>query len=169
MNGRAKRLLGMTLLLVSAGCTNTVTSRSAANDEGPVRETFAAFQAALTARDAEQLWALLDSDSRADAERAAKTIQAMYAKASAEDKADQEKALGLPGAELAGLTGQGFLKTKRFHGKYDEVSDSKIDKITVQGDSATVAYTEADGDREKLTLVRQAGQWKVSAPMPKAK
>jgi hypothetical protein len=31
-----------------------------------------------------------------------------------------------------------------------------------------VAYTEPDGDKEKLSLARQDGQWKVSLPMPKA-
>src|SRR4051812_1651402 len=99
-----------------AGCTNPATTRSAATEEGPVRETFAAFQEALKARDADKLWGLLDGDSRADAERAAKAVQAAYAKASAEEKAEKEKALGLSGAELAGLTGPGFLKTRRFHG-----------------------------------------------------
>ena len=64
-------------------------------------------------------------------------------------------------------TGKEFLKTKRFHGKYDELPDSKIEKVTVQGDQATIAYVELDGDKEKLILVREQGEWKVSIPMPK--
>jgi hypothetical protein len=135
--------------------------------EDQVRETFTALQKALEARDAEKLWGLLDAESQADAERAAGAVKAAYEKAGAEEKAQQEKALGLTGAELSALTGRGFLKTKRFQGKYDEVPGSKLDKITVQGDSATVNYVEADGDRERLTLVRQEGHWKVSLPMPK--
>lgn len=154
-------------LVLAGGCAKP-TDHSSAKEEGAVRQTVAAFQTALKERDADKLWQLLDTESRADAERAAKAIQAAYAKATAEDKAEQEKALGLPGAELSGLPGKDFLKTKRFHGKYDELPDSKIEKVTVQGDQATVAYVEPDGDKEKLTLVRQEGQWKLSVPMPKA-
>ena len=51
---------------------------------------------------------------------------------------------------------------------YDEVPGSMIDKVTPEGDSATVFYTEEDRDKKRLKLVRQNGQWKVSLPMPKA-
>jgi hypothetical protein len=151
---------------LSLGCSKT-TDISPVSVEAPVRDTFTALQAALKARDGDKLWKLLDSESRAEAERAAKAVQTAYAKADPKEKSEQEKALGLPGAELAALTAADFLKTKRFHGKYEELSESKIDKVTVQGDKATVAYTEPDGDKEKLTLVRQEGQWSVSLPMPK--
>jgi hypothetical protein len=149
------------------GCTKPTSQSSSAGDEKTVKESFEAFQAALKVQDADKLWSLLDSDGRADAERAATAIREAYAKASAEQKAEQEKALGLPGAELAELSGKGFLKTKRFHGKYDEVPESKISKITIKGDAATVDYVEADGDKEKLQLVRQEGAWKLSLTMPK--
>jgi hypothetical protein len=138
-----------------------------AGDEGAVRAAFAAFQAALEARDADKLWGMLDEDSRAEAERAAKALQGAYEKADAAAKAEQEKALGLTGPELAALTGPGFLKSNRFHGKYHEIPGSKVEKVTVQGDRATVNYVEDDGDKEKLTLVRQGGAWKLSLPMPK--
>jgi hypothetical protein len=132
-----------------------------------VREVVTAFQAALEARDAAKLWSLLDSESRSDAERSAKAIQDAYAKASPKEKTDQEEALGLPGTELAALTGTGFLKTKRFHGKYHDVPGSTIDKVNIKGDTAKVDYTEEDGDKENLQLVRQDGQWKLSLPMPR--
>ena len=148
------------------GCSKT-TDISPVSVEAPVRDTFTALQAALKARDGDKLWKLLDSESRAEAARAAKAVQTAYAKADPAERSEQEKALGLPGGELAALTAADFLKTKRFHGKYEELSESKIDKVTVQGDKATVAYTEPDGDKEKLTLVRQDGQWRVSLPMPK--
>jgi hypothetical protein len=135
--------------------------------EDQVRESFTALQAALKAKDADKIWALLDAESQADAERAAQGIKAAYEKASADEKAQQEKALGLTGPELSSLSGRAFLKTKRFYGKYDELPESKLDKVTVQGDSATVNYVEPDGDKEKLTLVRQEGHWKVTLPMPK--
>src|SRR5262249_27477572 len=148
------------------GCSKT-TQTAPGTVEGSVRESFAALQTTLRARDEDKLWKLLDSESQAEAERAAKVVQAAYAKAEPAEKSEQEKALGLAAAELAALTGKGFLKTKRFHGKYDEIPDSKIDKVTLQGDKATVAYTEPDGDKEKLSFIRQDGQWKASLPMPR--
>src|SRR5437899_705855 len=94
-------------IVFTVGCSKT-TNVAPGTAEGPVRETFTALQAALKARDVDKLWQLLDSESQDDAERAAKTIQATHAKASAEDKAGQEKALGLPSAELSVLTGKEF-------------------------------------------------------------
>jgi hypothetical protein len=156
-------LFGVALL---AGCNKPTGQSSSADDEKAVRQTFEAFQAALEARDADKLWALLDSDSRDDAERAAKAKRDAYAKASPEEKAEQERALGLPGAELAALTGVGFLKSNLFHAKYHEVPGSKIEKVSPKGDFATVDYVEEDGDNESLKLVRQDGKWKLSVPMP---
>ncbi len=136
------------------------------DDEKEAKACFENFQAALKAKDASKIWKLLDAESRDAAERAAKAVKTAYNKASAEKKAAWEKALGLPGAELAKLTGEGFLKTKRFLGKYDEVPDSKIGKIVVEVDKATVYYIEADGDKEKLHLRLEAKDWKLSVPMP---
>jgi hypothetical protein len=158
--------MGLLCTAVALGCSKT-TDRPPADEEGAVREQFAELQSALRNRDAEKLWLLLDSRSRADAERAAQAIQTAYAHANPEEKVEQEKALGLIGAELAGLTGEGFLKTKRFQDRYHEVPDSKIDKVVVQGDSATVHYLEPDGEKEKAILVRQDGRWKVWLTMPK--
>jgi hypothetical protein len=151
---------------VALGCAKT-TDLPRTDEEGAVRLQFAELQAALQSRDADKLWMLLDNRSRADAERAAKAIQTAYAKASREEKAEQEKILGLSGAELAGLTGKSFLKTKRFQDRYQEVRDSKIDKVEVQGDSATVHYLDPEGEREKAILVRQDGSWKVWLTMPR--
>jgi hypothetical protein len=152
-------------LTVGGGCKNPAEHPST-KDEQAVRGAVTAFQAALKARDSEKLWSLVDDDSRSDAERAAKTLREAYAKADAKEKAEQEKALGVSGAELAALTGKGFLNTKRFLGKWDELPDSKIDTVTVEGNSATVGYTEEDGDHEKLTLVRQEGKWRLSKAIP---
>src|SRR5262249_49483167 len=99
-----------------------------------------------------------DSASQAEAERVARTLKANYAKA--KDKAKLEKTFGLTAAELAGLTGKVYLKSKRFLGKYGEVPGSKVDKVAVEGDKATVFYTEEDGEKENLSLVRQGGKWK---------
>jgi hypothetical protein len=151
---------------IAAGCS-TPKERSSANQEGAIREVVTAYQAALKARDGDKIWSLLDSDSQADADRAAKATRDIYAKASAEQKAEQQEALGLSDTELTALTGAGFLKSKRFHGKYHEVPDSTITGVTVQGDKATVNYTEQDGDKEQLKLFRQDGRWKLSVEMPK--
>jgi hypothetical protein len=155
------------VLALAGGCSTKPTDRPVPDDEGAVRERFAELQSAIKNHDADTLWALLDSKSRADAERAAKATQTAHAKASAEEKAKQEEGLGLTGTEVAGLTGVGFLKTKRFQNKYHELPDSKLEKVAVQGDNATVHYLEPDGDKEKLILVRQDGQWKVWLAMPK--
>jgi hypothetical protein len=154
-------------MAVALGCSKT-TERPPADEEGAVRERFSELQTALRSRDAEKLWMLLDSRSQADAERAAKAIQTAYTQANPEEKAEQEKDLGLTKAELTGLTGKGFLKTKRFQKKYHEVPDGKIDKVVIQGDSATIYFLEPDGDKEKAILVRQDGLWKVWLTMPKA-
>jgi hypothetical protein len=169
MDCSARRLSQVAVLGVAmiTGCTKPTGQSSPSGDDKSVKDTFEAFQAALKTQDADKLWSLLDSDGRADAERAATATREAYAKASAEQKAEQEKDLGLSGAELAKLSGKGFLKSKRFIGTYDEVPDSKISKITIKGDTATIDYLEADGDKKKFQLVRQEGAWKLSLAMPK--
>src|SRR4029078_6203987 len=81
-----------------------------------VSQTFEDLKKALKAKDGAKLWELLDKESRADAERKAKDLQDAYAKANDEEKAEQAKALGLDGAELAKLTAPGYLQSKRFVG-----------------------------------------------------
>jgi hypothetical protein len=153
-------------LFALAGVLLVNWSLATAGGEEPVRKAFMDFQAALKERDAAKIWELLDTDSQKAAERAARAIKGAYAGAGADKKAKMEKSLGLPGSDLAALTGQGFLKTTGFHGKYHEVPGSKIMQVMVQGDRATVTYIEEDGDKEKLRFNRQGGKWKVSAPMP---
>jgi hypothetical protein len=121
----------------------------------------------LKAKDGEKLFALLDSDSQADAERAAQAVKDAYAKATPAEKGEKEKELGLSAAELAALDAKGFLKSKRFLGRWHEIPTSKFEKATVQGEKATLNYLEEDGDHEKLSYAKQGGAWKVSIPMPK--
>jgi hypothetical protein len=151
-----------------AGCGKPADPAAPAQGEEEVRAAFVAFQDALKAKDADKLWSLLGADNQADAERKAKGVRDAYSKADAKERAEQEKALGLAGAELKSLKGVGFLKTNRFLGynKYKEIPGSKIDKIDIKGDKAVVNYTEDDGDPEKLELIRESGKWKVVAPMP---
>jgi hypothetical protein len=149
------------------GCTKAP-DRPLSDQEAAVRERFAELQWALKNRDTDKLWTLLDSKSQAAAEQAARDIQTVHDKAAVEERVKQEDLLGLTATELAGLTGKGFLKTKRFQKRHDELADSKIDRVVLQGDSATVYYLEPDGDREKTILVRQDDQWKVWLTMPRA-
>jgi hypothetical protein len=158
---------GILCVVLALGCSKTVKSPPVDQDAA-VREQFAELQSALKNRDTDKLWTLLDDKSKAQAERAAKDIQTAHDKATPEDKAKHENALGLTTTEFARLTGKGYLKTKRFQKKYDELPESKIDRVVVQGDSATVYYLEPDGDKEKAILVRQDGRWKVWLTMPKA-
>jgi hypothetical protein len=160
---------GLVCMSVILGCATKPNEQPAANEEGAVREKFAELQLALKDGDTEKLWEMLDARSRADAEKAAKDIQTTYNQAGAEEKAKQEEALGLKGTELAELSGKGFLKTKRFRKRYDEVPEGKIENVVIQGDSATIHFLEPDGDKEKAILVRQDGQWKVWLTMPKTK
>ncbi|HEV3204503.1 MAG TPA: hypothetical protein VGY77_08975 [Gemmataceae bacterium] len=162
-----RKLFGSGLGIFSLGIAGVLgAARAETLEEKEVRETFSAFADAVKAKDAQMIWKLLDKESQMAAARAARSVLATYDKANAEEKAKLEKALGLSGVELGKLTGEGFLKTKGFHGKYHEVHGSKIDTITVQDKRATVNYTEEDGDKEKLRMIFQDGKWKVSAPMP---
>jgi hypothetical protein len=133
--------------------------------ESDIRQGFMALQKAIKARDSERIWELIDSDSQSDAERAAKAVKAAYAKRG--DKGDFEKKYGLTPKELGGINGKLFIKSSRFHGKYFEVPDSKLESIKVKGDTCRLTYIEEDGDKEKFALVRQKGQWKFVIPMPK--
>jgi hypothetical protein len=137
-----------------------------AKAEDEIKEAFATLQAAIKAKDGAKIWKLVDSDTRADAQKDAKKVKGLYNKGTDKQKADLEANLGLAAADFPKLDGEMMLRTKRFLGKYDEVPTSKVTGVSIQGDSATLNYLEADGDKEKLTYTRQEGKWKVALPMP---
>ncbi len=166
---RLKRHLKWFYLLLLVGvCGCAPPAEPKANDdEGQrVRSRFEAFRKALSETDVETLWAMLSKQSQGDADRAARTLRAEYEKADAKTRADREKELGLSAAELAALTGRGFLKTRPFLAKYEEARQGKFDHVSAQGDTATVYYFDDEGDREKLLLVREDGQWLFWLKMP---
>lgn len=134
-----------------------------AGEEDKVKEAFKGFQDAVKAKDADKLWELLDTSSRAAAEKTAKTYKDAYAKAKEDKKKDLQKNLGLTADELANLTGKTFLKSNKYYGKYHEVPGSIVEKVTIDEKKATVFYKEEDGDKEKLSFVNQDGKWKVVA------
>ena len=135
-------------------------------EEDKVKEAFTALQAGIQAADADKLWPLLDTSTQKAVEKAAAALAAEYDKAKPEGKEQLEKLFGLSAAEMGKLKAEPklFVKTKRFIGKWHEVPGSKVDKVTVSGDKATLNYTEEDGDKEKLDFVKQDGKWKVILP-----
>src|SRR5262249_44980478 len=87
------------LLFVFFACALTAfnpmpATAKASSQEDAVRKTFAELQAAVKAKDADKLWALLSTKSREDAERVAKTVREAYAKSDASEKGKQEKVTG---------------------------------------------------------------------------
>jgi hypothetical protein len=170
------RLRAMILLAaaLAGGCSSRGTAPSPSTGAAPaaeeqVRGAFAELQEAFKARDADKVWGLLSRKSRDDAEQVAGDIRTAYGRGRPEEKSEQEKALGLTGAELATLTGAGFLKSKPFLRKYDEVTEGKLDRVTVAADSATVYWDDDEGDKEKTVFVREDGRWKAWLAIPKAK
>jgi hypothetical protein len=156
------------LLTALTGCSKPQTpARPPQDEEAAVRQAFAESQETVKAGDADKLWTLLSSKRQADAERAAQAVREAYAKASPEKRAREEKELELSGAELASLTGKGFLRTERFRRKIKDLPGSEIGRVVVEGDNATVRYTEPDGDKEKAIFFREYGQWNVWLTMPR--
>jgi hypothetical protein len=150
---------------VSLAAILLVASAVQADDDQDVKSAFQAFQGALKLADCDKLWSLLDTKALEEADTYAKTVQAAYGKSNDDERAKLEKALGLSADEMSKLTGKLYVKSKPFRNKYREVPGSKIDKVSVEGDRATVNYTEEDNDKEKLELVRQDGKWKLSIPV----
>jgi hypothetical protein len=135
-----RRWCGVLLLVLLAGCSQTG-SPGMSQDEEQVRATFAAFKSAMKARDADRIWDLLDDESRATAERLGKN-------------------------EKKPVTAKEFLASDRFHGQLHEVPSGEIIRVNLQGNKATVIYSEPnDNDEEKLLMVREQGRWRVSPPM----
>lgn len=167
MTSLTKRLVSLAALLAACGCSKPAALPTAGAEEEAVQKAFTALQEAMKAKDGEKLFALLDSDSQADAERAAQAIKDSYAKANPGEKGEKEKELGLSAAELGALDAKGFLKSKKFLGKWHEIPESRFEKASVQGEKATLNYAEDDGDHEKLSYVKQGGAWKLSISMPK--
>ena len=159
MNWRPQHVFGF--LLIPAVTFFTATAARADNEE-EVTAVFVAFQAALKAGGHEKIWALLDTTTRDDADKHAKAIQASYGKADDDEKAKLEKAFGLSADDMSKLTGKLYLKSKPFLAKYRDVPGSKIDKVAIDGDKATVNYIDEDDDKEKLQLNRLEGKWKLS-------
>jgi hypothetical protein len=142
---------------------------TAKKGEEEIKAGFASLQSAIKAKDADKIWSMLAQDSRADTEREAKATKEAFAKLDDKDKAGFEKKIGLASAAINGIDGKLYVKSNFFFsGEVDEMPDSKLDKVVMSGESATVHYTEEKGGKEKLPVVREEGKWKFAVPVPKA-
>jgi hypothetical protein len=172
LRGACRRGCAALLLVFAAGCTKPpgtvpVPGGATSGAEDGVRAAFTDLRSAIEGGDPEKVWVLLSGKSQADAERAAGEVRAAYERAGAAARARQEEALGVAGEDLAKLTGPGFLKSKGFRDRYGELAGGKIVKVAVEGDSATVYWDDADGEREKTVFVREGGRWRAWLSMPK--
>ena len=166
-------LVGIGFAVCLIGCTSGDSKKYKSGDdakkaEEQVEQAFKSLQAAIKAKETDKIWDLLDKDSQSDADRQAKSAEEAYGKLEEKDKADYEKRLKLTDKELAEMTGKLFVKSAVFYGKYHEIPDSKIDKVSVTGDKATLYSIEDDGDKVNFPLIRESGRWKFSLEMPKA-
>jgi len=164
-------LIGLSALIV--GCNTSPPANksgdSSKKGDDEIKQAFGSLQAAIKAKDADKVWDLLAKDSQQDTEREAKSVKEAFAKFSNDEKNAYEKKTALSAKDIAELNGKAYVKSKMFFvGDVDELPDSKLDKVVLSGDSGTVHYTEEKGEKEKLAVVREQGQWKFALTIPKA-
>src|SRR5207249_6617865 len=108
-----------------------------------IKQAFSSLQVAIKAKDVDKIWGLLAKDTQGDVEREGKVVKEAFAKLAESDKAAYEKKVGLTAKEMTEMTGKLYVKSSIFFsGEIAEMPDSKLEKITVTGDSATVKYKE---------------------------
>ncbi len=156
-----------------AGCNPSTPASKTADppkkSEEEIKQAFSSLQSAIKAKDADKIWGLLAADSRADSEREGKAVKEAFSKLADKEKSDFEKKIGLSAKEIADMTGKLYVKSASFFtGEVDELPDSKIDRIVLTGETGMLHYTEEKGDKEKLPVVREEGQWRFAVPVPKA-
>jgi hypothetical protein len=141
---------------------------AADKNEEEIKTAFAALQSAVKAEDVDKIWGLLAKDSQDEAEREAKVVRDGFGKLTNKKKAAFQEKMGLSAKEMTEMTGKLYLKSKPFTEEVDDLPDSKLDKVVVAGESATVHYTDEEGKRETIDVVREQGQWKFDVSVPKA-
>jgi hypothetical protein len=152
---------GVVVLALAVGGRNI--SAAGGAEETEVRERFKQLQNAILAKDPPRIWSMISSKTQDAASKVAKGIQQKYAKADAAGKDKLEKAVGLSKDSLAKMAGPDYFKTLYAIEKYGELADpkTKIEKVVVKGDKATVHYIEPDNDKVTLVFVRQDKEWKA--------
>ncbi|MFN4257905.1 MAG: hypothetical protein ACK4RK_01305 [Gemmataceae bacterium] len=162
----------LNLLLLGVPCLSILClapSRSLAQEDG-VRQAFVNLQAGFLNQELggglQALWNMLDRDTQTEADQTAQTIRDLYAQASPAERMRLVKAFGLPGTDLAQLTGMRYLRTRRCQHLYGDFADATLANITVHQGTATVTYREPYQPPRMLMFVLQNGQWKARLPLP---
>jgi hypothetical protein len=166
---------GLLVLALIAGCSSkpagpaptAATAGPSEDESAQVRRRFAELEAAIKAHDAGRIWDLLCTRSQSDAERIARAARDAYAKAGPDEKTQQAQAFGLSDQQLTELTGKDVINGKRFRKKFDDLPGSKVEGVSVEKESATIRYTDTEGDHEKLIFLRQGGAWKAWLTIPR--
>lgn len=165
-------VIAMCLIGCSSPTSVNKTKDGGKQAEEEIKLAFAALQTAIKAKDADKIWDLLAKDRQDDADAEAKAVKEAFGKLDAGAKTDFAKKLELSEKELADINGRLYVKSAAFYkGETDEMPGSKLDKVVVSGESATVHYTEdgGKGEKEKRSVVHEKGQWRFALPIPKAK
>src|SRR5437764_392475 len=104
----SNRSFGSTVLVgvLTFVCISIAAGRATADDADVLNKKFDELQAAIKAKDADKLWALLSAKSQADAEKIAKEMREAYAQASSEEKRKLEESIGLSAKEIPQLVGK---------------------------------------------------------------
>jgi hypothetical protein len=142
-------------------CVVAVAVVAGGNPENEIKDQWKELQTAIKGKDAAKIWPLASIKTQEAAEKIGKGIQEKYAKLDDAGKDKLAKAVGLPKDVLAKMSGQDYFKTAAFYEKYGEIDDSKIDKIVVKGDKATLHYEESDKDKRTLNFVLQDKKWRI--------
>jgi hypothetical protein len=148
------------LALVVAGRGVTYAGGQAETD---VRARFKQLQDAINAKDSAKVWAMSTTKTQEAATKVAKGIQDKFAKANDAGKDKLAKIVGLPKDAVAKMTGQDYFKTPAFNEKFSELADpkTKIEKVVLKGDKATVHFIEPDNDKVTIDFVVQDKEWKA--------
>lgn len=157
--------LPLAFLLGAAGC-GKAPEAAPADEEPAVRARFEELQKALKEHDPEQLNLLLSIESQANAQGVAHALRSSFARADEKALERYRKELDISREDMARLNGPMFFKTRPFLEKYKEARDGKYERASIQGDNATLYYRDEEGEREKLLLVRENGEWKFWLTMP---
>jgi len=170
MGKRSPIFVALAFLL--AGCARQATPAKVHDTDVDIRMTFGELQTAVKEKNGAKIYDLLDADSRQDADKLAKTLQDMYARADGAKRAELAKKVGLPEEKLKDLSGKGFLGSELFHraDEHDEIPDVKaLDRVEVKGEAAKVEYKDPDNPTATTTqrLVREDGHWRFKMGMPR--
>lgn len=164
-NESHSKWLILAALLGAIGCAKT--PEAARVDQEPViRARFEELQKALKEHDPERLNLLLAIESQANAQGIAYSLRRAFTRADEKTIERYRKELGISLEDMTRFNGPMFFKTRPFLAKYGEVADGKFERVSIQGDNATLYYRDEEGEQEKLLLVHENGEWKFWLPMP---